>query len=97
MEAIAESTSGLVNVSFTDWEGTRRAYLEGVPLNATVAEILDEAARTMDLAADTSYRALFDGRNLNRGETLDEIGITSDVEMEIIPEVSAGGGGAIEA
>jgi hypothetical protein len=86
----AQATPELVNVTFTDWEGMRRVSLEDVARNATVAELLDEVRRAMDLPNDTSYQALLDGRELNQMETLEEAGIVSEAEMEIIPEVHAG-------
>jgi hypothetical protein len=55
-----------------------------------VAELLDEARRVMDLPIDTSYQAVLEGRQLNRMDTLEEAGVDSDVEMEIVPEVHAG-------
>jgi hypothetical protein len=90
MQATAERTPDLVNIRFSDWEGTRHAHLDDVMRNATVAEILDEARRVMELPIDTSYQAVLNGRQLNHMETLEEAGIDSDVDMEIVPEVHAG-------
>jgi hypothetical protein len=90
MQATAETTPELVNLLFTDWDGSHHARLDDVPRNATVAEILDEARRAMDLPIDTSYQAILDGRQLSRMETLAEAGINADAELEIIPEVKAG-------
>jgi hypothetical protein len=79
-----------VNITFTDWEGVRQVHLDEVTRSATVAELLDEARRVMDLPIDTSYQAVLEGRQLNRMDTLEEAGVDSDVEMEIVPEVHAG-------
>ncbi|MFQ5667696.1 MAG: hypothetical protein ACE5I7_14885 [Candidatus Binatia bacterium] len=89
-QATAERTPDLVNVRCTDWEGLRHADLDDVVRDATVGEIVDEARRTMGLPMDTSYQAVLDGRQLNHMETLEEAGIDSDVEMEIVPDVHAG-------
>ena len=90
MEQTAERRNESVNVTFTDWERVRQVHLDEVTRSATVAELLDEARRVMDLPIDTSYQAVLEGRRLNRMETLEEAGVDSDVEMEIIPEVHAG-------
>jgi hypothetical protein len=79
-----------INVTFTDWEGVRRVHLDEVTRNATVAELVDEARRVMELPIDTSYQAVLEGRQLNRMDTLEDAGVDSDVEMEIVPEVHAG-------
>lgn len=90
MEQAAERGMEPVNITFTDWEGVRHAHIDEVTRNATVAEVLDEARRVMDLPVDTSYQALLEGRQLNRMDTLEEAGVDADVEMEIVPEVHAG-------
>ena len=86
-----ESDAELIDVAFADWEGHRRVQLDGVPRNATVAELLDEVRRMMELPDDTDYQAVRDGLQLNRMQTLQEIGIERDTTLEIHPEVSAGG------
>jgi hypothetical protein len=90
MQQTAERGMESVNVTFTDWEGVRHVHLDEVTRSATVAELLDEARRVMDLPIDTSYQAVLEGRQLNRMDTLEEAGVDSDVEMEIVPEVHAG-------
>ena len=90
MQPGSEHGSEAVNITFTDWEGVRHVHLDEVTRGATVAELLDEARRVMDLPVDTPYQAVLDGRQLNRMDTLEEAGVDSDVEMEIIPEVHAG-------
>jgi hypothetical protein len=89
-QALAETTSQLVNLTVTDWEKTRRAHLEDVPRNATVAEILEEARRLMELSTDTSYQLVLGDRQLNQMESLLDAGVESGAEMEILPEVHAG-------
>jgi len=79
-----------VHIILTDWEGIRQVHLDEVTRSATVAELLDEARRVMDLPIDTPYQAVLEGRQLNRMDTLEESGVDSDVEMEIVPEVHAG-------
>jgi hypothetical protein len=89
MQAV-ETTTDLINIAFTDWERTRRAELEGVPRNSTIGEIASEAIRALGLPLRNFYQALFRGRQLNQAETLEELGIHTDDELELVPEVSAG-------
>jgi hypothetical protein len=89
-QTVAEATPELMHLTITDWDDTRRAHLEDVPRNATVAEILEEARRAMELSTDTSYQLLAGGRQLNQMESLSEAGIESGAELEILPEVHAG-------
>jgi hypothetical protein len=87
---VAVETPELINLSVRDWEGTRRAHLEDVPRNATAAEIVDEARRLMGLASDTSYHLVLGSRALNGMQTLEEAGVESEAELEILPRVQAG-------
>lgn len=89
MEAAMEMPE-LVNLSVRDWDNTRRAHLEDVPRSATVAEILEEVRRAMELSTDTSYQLLHGDRQLNQLESLAEAGVESGAELEILPEVQAG-------
>jgi len=91
----AETTSpDLIDVVLSDWEGARRARLEAVPRSATVGEIVSEAVRSLGLPFQSFYQALFRGRELRSGDTLAELGIESDSEIELMPEVTAGSGEA---
>ncbi len=90
MDAASEQSPELMTIRFTDWEHTRHANLAEVVPDATVAEVLDEARRVMDLPIDTSYQAVLHGRELNHMDTLRDAGIESGMEVEIIPEVHAG-------
>jgi hypothetical protein len=85
-----ESTAGLIDLTFSDWEGQRRVALDGVPRNATVAELVHEVRRMLELPADTEYGAVLNGLKLPNMQTLDEAGIESESTLEIHPEVSAG-------
>ncbi len=89
MHAIQTQTP-LINLAFTDWNGTRRAELEGVHENATVGETLAEAVRALGLPLRTFYHAYLGGRQLSQAETLREAGIRTDDDLRIAPEVSAG-------
>jgi len=89
-QAVAIERPDLVTLTVTDWDRTRRAHLEDVPSSATVAEVLDEVRRVMELAPETSYQLVLDGRQLNQMEMLSEAGVGSGSVMEILPEVHAG-------
>ena len=87
---VAADTPELITLSVKDWEGTRRAHLEDVPRNATVAEIVDESRRLMGLPSDTSYHLVLGSRALSGVDTLEEAGVESEAELEILPRVHAG-------
>lgn len=89
-QATVEPRAQFVNLALQDWQGTRQVHLDDVPRNATVAEVLDEARRMMDLPLDTNYQAVREGRALNNMETLEDVGINADASLEIHPDVSAG-------
>ncbi len=74
----------------SDWNASRRAELEDVPGDLTVAELIGEVREAMSLPRDTPYELLYGGEKLARSATLDEAGIRSGEEMTIAPEVSAG-------
>ena len=90
MHTLAERIPDLVNLRFTSWEGNRTAMLDDVMRDATIGEVLDEARRAMELPIDSAYKALLDGRVLNHMDTLADVGIESDAELEIAPDVQAG-------
>jgi hypothetical protein len=90
MQAVAEQIPDLVNLRFTSWDGNRGATLNDVMRDATIGEVLDEARRVMDLPIDSAYQALLDGRELNNMDTLADVGIESEAELEIAPDVQAG-------
>jgi len=80
----------LMNLTFHDWEGARSAHLEAMPRSATVGQAVAEAVRALELPFSSFYKALHDGRELNHGDTLDEIGLETDDDLDLVPEVSAG-------
>lgn len=80
----------LVDVTLVDWEGARKAQLEKVPLTSTVGQIVGEAVSHLGLSAQHAYQAVFGGRELDPGQTLETLGIESDVEFDLVPIVSAG-------
>ena len=83
-------TPELLNISVTNWEGTQRAHLDAVPGDTTVGEAVGEAVRALELPFTNFFQALLRGRQVNHGDTLGEIGIANDDEIELVPEVSAG-------
>ncbi len=84
------TTPELVSLVASDFEGSRKAFLEDVPSTATVGEVVSEASRLLQLPFKNWYQAVFRGRELNHGETIGESGLSTDDEIELVPEVSAG-------
>ena len=80
----------LDGLTATDWEGSHRARLESVPRETTVGQVVGEAVRAMQLPGRTFVQALCRGRELSHDETLDEAGIVTGDELELMPRVSAG-------
>jgi len=89
MQAVSTTPEAL-NLRVTNWEGTQRAHLEAVPGDATVGETVSEAVRAMQLPVNSFFQALLRGREVNHGDTLEEIGIESDDEIQLFPDVTAG-------
>lgn len=90
MQTTTETAPRLIDVSLRDWEGTRRARLESVPRSATVGELVSEAVRSLGLPAQRFYQPLLRGRELRGSDTLEELGIETDSEIELLPQVTAG-------
>jgi hypothetical protein len=80
----------LVDVTFVDWDGSRKAQLENVPRESTVGQMLNEAVSHLGLPLQHLYQASLRGRELDPGQTLDDLGIESDIEIDLVPVVSAG-------
>jgi hypothetical protein len=80
----------LVDVTFVDWDGSRKAQLEKVPRASTVGQVVNEAVSHLGLPLQHVYQAVFRGKELDPGQTLDELGIEADVEFDLVPIVSAG-------
>ena len=78
-------------IEVADWNAARRAELDAVPDDLTVAELIGEVRDAMSLPRDTPYELIYGGEKLARGSTLGEVGIRSGEELTIAPEVSAGG------
>ncbi len=91
--AAEEASSGFLNLNAADWAGERTAHLDAVPSDATVGEVVTECVRALQLPFRDFYTAVFRGRELNHSETLDEVGVRNNDELELVPEVSAGAGG----
>jgi hypothetical protein len=86
----ASTTPETFDLKITNWENTRRAHLDAVPRDATVGEAVNEAVRAMQLPTRSFFQALVRGRQVNHGDTLEELGIDSDDEIQLVPDVSAG-------
>jgi hypothetical protein len=90
MTNATEATPQMIDLVASDWDGSSRARLESVPRDATVGQVVGEAVRAMQLPGRTFFQALFRGREISHEETLDEAGIATGDELELMPRVSAG-------
>lgn len=81
---------GLLDVTLVDWDGSRKAQLEDVPRTSTVGQVVAEAVAHLGLPLQHLYQAVYQGRELDPGQTLDELGVETDVEFSLAPVVSAG-------
>ena len=79
-----------LTLEVADWNASRRAELEEVPDDITIGELIGEVRDAMSLPRDTPYELIYQGEKLNRGSTLEDIGVSSGEELTIAPEVSAG-------
>lgn len=79
-----------IDLRLTDWEGSHTAHLDRVPRSATIGHLVSEAVQQLGLPFGDFFRAVFRGRELDPADTVDEIGIETDAEIELVPEVSAG-------
>lgn len=80
----------LVDITLCDWEGSRKAHLEKVPRGATVGQVVSEAVSHLGLPPQHLYQAVLRGRELDPASVLDDLGVDGDVEIDLVPEVSAG-------
>ena len=86
----AQTATDVVNLTFVDWEGSRRAHLDGIPTGSTLGQVVAEASRALQLPFQSYFHAVLRGRELPHGDTGGELGISATDELEIVPEVSAG-------
>ena len=77
-----------------DLWGHKRGAMDGldggIPRDTTVGEIVSDMARALNLPRDTTYHAEYQGRRLNRSETLEEAGLEDESLLTLHPEVTAG-------
>jgi hypothetical protein len=74
-----------------DLSGREPAVVSGeIPVDTTVGEIVSEMVRALSLPRDTTYSAEYQGRKLNRSDTLEEAGLEEGAELVLHPEVTAG-------
>ena len=74
-----------------DLSGRGPAVVTGeIPMDTSVAEIISEMTRALSLPRDTTYNAEYQGRKLNRSDTLEEAGLEEGAELVLHPEVTAG-------
>jgi hypothetical protein len=86
----AQAPTELFNLTFHDWQSARSATLEGVSRGATVGQVVAQATKSLELPFASFYRAVWEGRELNHGSTLEEEGIEHDEALDLVAEVSAG-------
>jgi phosphoribosylaminoimidazole-succinocarboxamide synthase len=86
----AASTGDFVNITARDWEGARTVHLDDVANSTTIGEVVIESVRALQLPFTDFYQAVFRGRELNHSDTVEEAGLDSEGEIELVPEVSAG-------
>ena len=80
----------LLDVTFVDWDGSRKAELEKVPRTSTVGQMVNEAVSHLGLPLQHLYQASLRGVEVDPGQTLDDLGIEADVQFDLVPVVSAG-------
>jgi phosphoribosylaminoimidazole-succinocarboxamide synthase len=90
----AATAGDFVNITARDWEGARKVHMDDVARSTTVGQVVGESVRALQLPFSDFYQAVFRGRELNHSDTLDEAGLDSDSEIELVPEVSAGSTGS---
>ncbi len=90
----AATAGDYVNITARDWEGARKVHMDDVARSTTVGQVVGESVRALQLPFSDFYQAVFRGRELNHSDTLDEAGLDSDSEIELVPEVSAGSTGS---
>ncbi len=90
----ATTVGDFVSITARDWEGVRKVHLDDVVRTTTVGQVVGESVRALQLPFSDFYQAVFRGRELNHSDTLDEAGLDSDSEIELVPEVSAGSTGS---
>ncbi len=78
------------NLAVVDWADTKRVRLDKVSPAATIGEVLTTAIRAMELPLRSAFQAELRGRQLNRSDTLEELGVRSDDTLRVVPDVSAG-------
>jgi hypothetical protein len=94
-EITMESATLVINRLWgVDLSGQKRSAIDGlgggIPLDTTVGEIVSDMARALNLPRDTTYHAEYQGRKLNRSETLEEAGLEDESLLTLHPEVTAG-------
>ena len=84
------ATAEVIDVTVHDWQNSRSAVLKEVSSSATVGQAVAEAVKVLQLPFASTYKALYDGRELPHGDTLGEAGIRPGQGVDLVPEVSAG-------
>jgi hypothetical protein len=90
MESTGNDAPELLDVTLVDWDGSRKAQLENVPRSSTVGQVVAEGVAHLGLPAQHLYQAIHAGQELDPGQTLEELGVETDVAFDLVPVVSAG-------
>jgi hypothetical protein len=90
MTVATTSSTELIDIEFSDWEGARSAQLQRVPRSSTIGQVVTEAVEHLGLPFEHLYQAVFRGKELDQTETLEDLGIDTDSQIDLVPEVSAG-------
>ena len=90
MNAAIQSSAELIDLTCSDWEGTRRVELKSVALSSTVGQVVSEATEHLGLPFEHLYQAFLRGRELDPADTLEDLKIGTDACIDLVPEVTAG-------
>jgi hypothetical protein len=89
---MASATVTIRRLRGIDWSGQKMVEIngDGIPPDTTIGEVVAEMIRAMNLPPNTPYAAYYKDRKLNRAETVEAVGLETDAEITISPEVTAG-------
>jgi len=82
-------TSQMFTLTLRDWDHSRHVTMD-FPAEASVAEAVEEARHELNLPPDVGYLALHRDRQLDDLRSLRDSGITTDSDVDLMPDVKAG-------
>lgn len=89
MQTATTGHTKMTVINFRDWGANRTASLE-VPRDASVAEVVEEARVELELPADVGYHALHRDRQLDGLSTLQDSGVETNDDIDLVANVRAG-------